>query len=236
MPEYLAYAIFRNKLNKTDKRMKKSILLFSSLLAIGCKTDNYSIEKMKTPNFSQSTEQFSTTDESNEEDNTPYLIPSEKKKFPFIIDQKVYNELIDLDSPYIAIKDSNVINKLLTPKHKKELISLRKNSNLLKKYSFTKIGERKIKDFKVTFFSSRYHGNRKFITIFANVTKENSSKIIDSKKVGDYYSYAGIGGSKLVTLVMHKTGKIEITTMVDKDKPVMKNLIIGMNGKIVATR
>ncbi|OWP82240.1 hypothetical protein BWK63_01980 [Flavobacterium covae] len=218
---------------KSDKNMRKSILFLSSLIIISCKADKYSNEKIKNQGFVSTRDMLVDTNPSEEkEENTSYLIPSEKSKFPFIIDQKVYNELAD--SQYTPIKDINTVNSLLIPKYKKELISINNDTHLLSNYSFVKIAERKIKNFKITFFVSRYHGNGAFTTTFANVTRENSNKIIDSKKVGYYYSY--VGESKLVTLVMDKNGKIEITTMIDRDKPTMENLKIDINGKIVASR
>ncbi|OWP85566.1 hypothetical protein BWK60_13445 [Flavobacterium covae] len=218
---------------KSDKNMRKSILFLSSLIIISCKADKYSNEKIKNQSFVSTRDMLVDTNPSEEkEENTSYLIPSEKSKFPFIIDQKVYNELAD--SQYTPIKDINTVNSLLIPKYKKELISINNDTHLLSNYSFVKIAERKIKNFKITFFVSRYHGNGAFTTTFANVTRENSNKIIDSKKVGYYYSY--VGESKLVTLVMDKNGKIEITTMIDRDKPTMENLKIDINGKIVASR
>ncbi|MFK7050572.1 MULTISPECIES: hypothetical protein [Flavobacterium] len=213
--------------------MKKIILFLSVLLIIGCNADYKLDKKPKEFNKLLNSKEISSMNDSNEEDvNVVYSIPSEKSKFPIIIDQEVYNELGD--SLYTPIKDINTINSLLIPKYKQEIISINDNTHLFSNYSFVKIAERKIKNFKITFFSSRYHGNKSFTTTFVNVTKENSSKIIDSKKVGYYYSYPG--ESKLVTLVMDKNGKIEITTMIDRDKPTRENLKINMDGKIVASR
>ncbi|WP_375605378.1 hypothetical protein [Flavobacterium davisii] len=215
--------------------MKKNILLLSSLLIIGCKFDPHSKEKSKNKEVALTEDTLVQSNQSKEkEEDTSYMIPSEKEAFPFIIDQKVYTKLSDLDSQYILIKDINTINKLLIPKYKKELISINNNSNLLSDYSFVKIAERKVRDFKVTFFSALYHGDGDFITTFINVTKENSSKIIDSKKVCDYYSY--MGGTKLATLIMDKTGKLEITTTIDKKKPNMENLKIDMDGRIISSK
>ncbi|MFK7001962.1 hypothetical protein [Flavobacterium oreochromis] len=214
--------------------MKKNIFLLSTLIIIGCKTNNKSDEKSEVSKSSPSKEVATTTDETNNEKDASYLVPSEKEKFPFIIDQKVYDELNDSESQYIAIKDTNVINKLLIPVYKKELISLNNNPDLLTDYTFAKIGERKIKDFKITFFTASYHGDGDFVTTFANVTKEGSNKIIDSKKVCDYHSY--LGGDQLMTLVMDKTGKMEVTTIIDKNKPTIKHLIVENNGKIVSKK
>lgn len=157
-----------------------------------------------------------------------------ENKFPFIIGQTTYDELTDENSQYISTTDTNKINKLLTSQLKKKLISLNNNPDLLSDYSFAKIGERKINNFKVTFLSYRFDGDGIFITTVAIVTKEGSDKIIDSKEVSDYSD--SDFESKLVTLVMDKTGKMKLTTLVDKKKPTTKLLMIDSNGKIVATK
>ncbi|MCH4830245.1 MULTISPECIES: hypothetical protein [Flavobacterium] len=212
--------------------MKKTILLLSSLIIISCKSDKHSNEKIKDEKVSSIEDTLAHINQS--EENISYMIPSEKEAFPFIIDQKVYDKLSNSDSQYTLIKDINTINKLLTPKYKKELISTNNNPNLLNDYSFVKIAERKFKNFKITFFSALYHGDGDFIATFANVTKENSSEIIDSRKVCDYYDY--MGGTKLATLVMDKNGKIEITNTVDKKKPSIESLRIDMDGKIISSK
>ncbi|AMA48319.1 MULTISPECIES: hypothetical protein [Flavobacterium] len=212
--------------------MKKTILLLSSLVIISCKSDKHSNEKTKDEKVSSIEDTLAHINQS--EENISYMIPSEKEAFPFIIDQKVYDKLSNSDSQYTFIKDINTINKLLTPKYKKELISLNNNPKLLDDYSFVKIAERKFKNFKITFFSALYHGDGDFIATFANVTKENSSEIIDSRKVCDYYDY--MGGTKLAALVMDKNGKIEITTTVDKKKPSIESLRIDMDGKIISSK
>lgn len=171
-------------------------------------------------------------------DNTTSTVSNDQQqksnaetKFPFVIDQTTYDELTNDNSQYISITDTNEVNKLLTPQLKKKLISLNNNPDLLSDYSFAKMGERKVGNFRVTFFSYRYDGDGIFITTVANVTKEGSDKIIDSKAVSDYTD--SDFESKIVILTMDKTGKMKLVTHLDKKSPTTKYLLIDGNGKIM---
>lgn len=170
----------------------------------------------------------------NNSSSTSNQKTNQNNKFPFIIDETTYDELTAGNSQYVSINDTIELNKLLTAQQKKKLISLNNNSDLLSDYSFAKIGERKINNFKVTFFSSRYDGDGIFIRIIANVTKQGSDKIIDSKEVSSYTD--SDFESKVVILTMDKTGKMKLTTHLDKKSPITKYLMIDNNGKIIATK
>ena len=99
------------------------------------------------------------------------LFYDNKDNFPFKINIKTYDKIVEENSNAPRITDTTLINAMLTPSLKRKLIAVNQNSDLLSNYSFVRIGERKINDLIIEFFCYLFDGEGIQVTTIATVKK-----------------------------------------------------------------